>query len=376
MTRTTGRPSPLSAVARPAAAQRAQRSGPASAALTTILAAWTAVSFTACTTAFRASGSTDAATGVRHSGPPPWSDRNAATTTAPQAGAFDHGRASFSVEVQDVESSYRITPVFVLPGQEVTVRVAGASGTVQAAAEAGQLRIDGPRTWTWTAPAAPGTHPCIRFTEARRLDSICVKAFVLQPYHGEDSVGGFRIGHYQRDLREGDPAYALPQGLLRVSADEIGEPVSPHFRLGQFLCKQEGSFPKFLVLKTALLIKLEMLLEKLAAEGVVADTLHVMSGYRTPYYNAEIGNETSYSRHAYGDAADVYVDRDADGIMDDIDGDGRSDTQDARLMYRVVDSTLDEAGPGRLAGGLAVYGPNSAHGPFVHVDTRGHRARW
>lgn len=31
---------------------------------------------------------------------------------------------------------------------------------------------------------------------------------------------------------------------------------------------------------------------------------------------------------------------------------------------------------GRRIGGLGVYGANSAHGPFVHVDVRGKRARW
>ena len=29
-----------------------------------------------------------------------------------------------------------------------------------------------------------------------------------------------------------------------------------------------------------------------------------------------------------------------------------------------------------LAGGLSAYPANSAHGPFVHIDARGARARW
>ena len=296
--------------------------------------------------------------------------------TSRQSAPFEDARAEFSVQVQEVESSYRTTPVFVLPGQEIAISARAASAPVQAAAEAGQLRIDGPGAWTWTAPDKPGTSACIRLTEQRHLDSICVKAFVLQPYHGEDKVDGFHIGHYQRAPLKGDVAYTMPQGLVRVTADNIEEPVSPHFRLGQFLCKQEGGYPKFVVLKTALLVKLEMLLDKLASDGVVADTLHVMSGYRTPAYNAAIGNETIYSRHSYGDAADVYVDRDGDGIMDDIDGDGRSSTADARQLYGIVNDVLDATASERLAGGLAVYAPNGEHGPFVHVDTRGHLARW
>jgi hypothetical protein len=29
-----------------------------------------------------------------------------------------------------------------------------------------------------------------------------------------------------------------------------------------------------------------------------------------------------------------------------------------------------------FAGGLGVYPANRAHGPFIHVDVRGYRARW
>ncbi|MBI5506397.1 MAG: hypothetical protein HY899_16510 [Deltaproteobacteria bacterium] len=372
----TDRPRAVTAagVSRRTTAARGSQTAPRPGLAAAIAIAWTLASVTACTPTFTPRRAAEGRSTVRPDWPTPWSQSEAAA--AHRTGTFDNGRADFVAEVQGVESAYRTTPVFVLPGESLTIRIASASAPVRAAAEAGKLRVDGPGLWTWTAPSAPGTHSCIRLTEERRLDSICVKAFVLQPYHGEANLGGFRIGHYARELRDGDEAYAMPRGFVRVSAGNVDEPVSPHFRLGQFLCKQQETYPQFLVLRTALLVKLEMLMEKLAADGVVADTLHVMSGYRTPFYNAAIGNETIYSRHAYGDAADVYVDRDADGNMDDIDGDGHSSTEDARLLYRLVDGALDAAGSERLAGGLAVYAPNRAHGPFVHVDTRGRRARW
>ena len=49
------------------------------------------------------------------------------------------------------------------------------------------------------------------------------------------------------------------------------------------------------------------------AAGIDASTFRILSGYRTPFYNRSIGNETHYSRHVYGDAADIYVDEDGDG---------------------------------------------------------------
>ena len=103
-----------------------------------------------------------------------------------------------------------------------------------------------------------------------------------------------------------------------------------------------------------------------------------MSGFRTPQYNAQgVGREggpASESRHMYGDATDVFVDANGDGVMDDLDGDGTITIRDARVLYAAV-----EAVEGRhpdLVGGLSAYPANSAHGPYVHVDARGVRARW
>jgi hypothetical protein len=73
------------------------------------------------------------------------------------------------------------------------------------------------------------------------------------------------------------------------------------------------------------------------------------------YYNARIGNETGFSRHLYGDAMDIYVDQNGDGHMDDINRDGRVDTNDARFLL----------------------GPRE-RGATAHTcgDARGYVARW
>ena len=109
-------------------------------------------------------------------------------------------------------------------------------------------------------------------------------------------------------------------------------------------------------------------------KGDSAISLAVMSGFRTPAYNAAVGNTTVYSRHLWGDAADVYVDADGNGDMDDLNGDGRSDIQDARVLASWIEEAVASS-PVR-SGGLAAYRRTAAHGPFVHVDARGVRARW
>jgi hypothetical protein len=76
----------------------------------------------------------------------------------------------------------------------------------------------------------------------------------------------------------------------------------------------------------------------------------------------------------YGDAADIFLDADGDGQMDDLNGDGRVDMQDARWLAAVAESV--EAAHPEVTGGIGIYRANGVHGPFVHVDTRGFRARW
>ena len=60
--------------------------------------------------------------------------------------------------------------------------------------------------------------------------------------------------------------------------------------------------------------------------------------------------------------------------MDDLNGDGKVNTRDAQFLARVVDE-IEKEHPD-LIGGVGVYPATSAHGPFVHVDVRGVKARW
>ena len=174
----------------------------------------------------------------------------------------------------------------------------------------------------------------------------------------------------------GDPVYDQPRGFVRVTPDLVDVPVSPHFRLGQFLAKQESDWPKYLLLSAPMVVKLERITAAVRAAGRPADGLTVMSGFRTPAYNAAIGNTTVYSRHLYGDAADVFVDEDGDGVMDDLNQDGAVTRADAEWLAALVEGLTAEDWYDGLVGGLGIYDANPAHGPFVHVDVRGQRVRW
>jgi hypothetical protein len=54
--------------------------------------------------------------------------------------------------------------------------------------------------------------------------------------------------------------------------------------------------------------------------------------------------------------------------------DGRRDTGDAQVMLKAVERVV--ARHPELTGGAGVYKATSAHGPFIHIDVRGTRARW
>jgi hypothetical protein len=104
--------------------------------------------------------------------------------------------------------------------------------------------------------------------------------------------------------------------------------------------------------------------------GHTTHSFFIMSGFRTPAYHRAIGNRTSYSRHLWGDGADIYIDTDGDGIIDDLNRDGRSDIEDARLLASIVGRMENGGAADVMPGGLAVYRANPAHGPFVHLDSR------
>ncbi len=296
---------------------------------------------------------------------------------------FNPQRAGFSVVVKDIVSDLAVLGVYVLPEEIVTIGVSGApgrefrlecsSGTVLGK-EAGRRR--------WRAPSATGLY---RVTVTRpgwacgsQPQSVVLNVFVMVPYDEMEggSLCGYRIGRYPSPAPGIPRGCDRPRGFIEVTAENMSAKLSPHFRLSQFLCKQQSGFPKYVLLEERLLVKLERILEKANERGHECDTFHIMSGYRTPHYNSRLGN-VKYSQHLWGKAADIFIDHSPrDGMMDDLDGNGKIDVRDAAVLYRIANEVTSDPSNSDLVGGLAKYKKNSVHGPFVHVDVRGQRARW
>ncbi len=194
-------------------------------------------------------------------------------------------------------------------------------------------------------------------------------------------IGSYRIGSwpYERGGRPRSPQYAPPRGLVRVTPENMNTRISQHFRLRDFLTKgQQNVWPKYVAMSPRLLDKLELTIQELNASGIPVQRVGIISGFRTPQYNAEGGSTAgrgALSRHMYGDAMDWYVDNDGNGAMDDLNGDGRITKEDGRVIGKAAER-VEKQYPD-LVGGIGLYNPNpGAHSGFVHVDTRGYRARW
>ena len=197
-------------------------------------------------------------------------------------------------------------------------------------------------------------------------------------------IGTYLLGTWPGERGARGPAkapsgrYANPRGFIRVTPENQNTQVSEHFQLRHFLTKnQPNVWPKYLLLELRTIDKLELVLSDLQSQGINTKGVTVMSGFRTPSYNAGGGNtagRADLSRHMFGDAADIYIDNDGDGNMDDLNKDGRVNIGDARLIEQAV-NRVEREHP-ELTGGTGVYVACCGHGPFIHIDTRGYRARW
>lgn len=191
-------------------------------------------------------------------------------------------------------------------------------------------------------------------------------------------IGLYYIGTWPTERGRRRPGYVTPSGFIEVTEENRDTPVSDHFSLGDFLTHgQETVWPKYLVLDMRLVDKLELVMLDLKERGFTTNGVHVMSGFRTPQYNTGGGDprgRASLSRHMYGDASDIFIDNDGNGWMDDLNRDGKLNIRDAEVILAAVERVEREYPT--LVGGAGTYAATSGHGPFIHVDVRGYRARW
>jgi len=190
------------------------------------------------------------------------------------------------------------------------------------------------------------------------------------------SLNGYKMGYWPAEKgRVRSDAYRNPDGFVEVTRENEDTRVSEHFRLRDFVSHgQENVWPKYLVIREPLLDKLELVIQDLNAHGINAEGMRIRSGFRTPARNSAVRGEGSArdSRHQFGDAVDVFIDQEGTGRMSDLNGDGKVNFNDVKLILAAVERV--EAKYPELVGGTGLYTGRS--GSFAHIDVRGVRARW
>ncbi|MFN2565385.1 MAG: hypothetical protein ABR499_10295 [Gemmatimonadaceae bacterium] len=198
---------------------------------------------------------------------------------------------------------------------------------------------------------------------------------VLTPFQRKvgGMLNGYRIGTYLAERLAGRGAALAdhPEGFLEVAPEHVELSVSTHLTVGDFIThdSQEDVWPKYVAINPRLLDKLELVIAEVQSRRgrlrVIDLALGIHSGFRTPWHNARVPRAAGDSRHQYGDAADVVM---------DANGDGRITAADGMLVANAVERVEYEHPD--LAGGLGLYTGRQFRTPYVHIDTRGTRARW
>jgi hypothetical protein len=293
-------------------------------------------------------------------------------------------RADFAV----FRAPSRIMSLFALPGEPLPFDLATYAGTARSRLAEYEVdselpvSLDPESGFVLTAPETVGIYPVVfqgpTSSATHRPKPYRINLVVMRPASEvmKGLLNGYPVGVFPGDQAGERWRFERPRGFVEITEENSDALLSDHFTLGDVDCKLEAPYPHYAAIKTSLLVKLEGLCYKLLERGLPGDHIMVMSSFRTPEYNRSIGNQTTFSRHIAGDAADIFVDRDGDERMDDLNGDGRINRRDSRFLLAIVNAMDHSTEYGPLVGGASAYRANDDHGPFVHVDTRGYPARW
>ncbi len=311
--------------------------------------------------------------------------------------------------VGKAESSVRFTPR--LKGKPCEVVSAAAKVT-----EALKVRVITSNQVEVFLPAATGiwridlvllnrnSSPATRVTTAIWV-SVPLKPILSKDTYGYLAIGKETLGYYRDPEKSGidkvvrnAASYAPPLSFVQITPEIQDLWISPSIRLGELVVRRKDTakslshpgdertrkpetaspFPnphtRLIPIRYDLLQAIEVLRKGLQTQGFPAESLKLISCFRTPRYNRYIGSGR-YSRHQYGDAVDFVVDTDGNGRMNDVTGDGKVTREDGLWVVALIEEL--QADKHIPMGGIGVYTFRTGeHRLTLHLDLRGHRATW
>lgn len=134
---------------------------------------------------------------------------------------------------------------------------------------------------SYTSRVLPGIQEVAGASRIGRFSLITMRSF-RDKIAG--SVGDYRIGFFPEEKgRARSEAYENPEGFIEVTRENQDTRISEHFRLRDFLTRdQQAVWPKYLVLREPLIDKLELVILDLQDHGVPVRSVQVLSGFRPP----------------------------------------------------------------------------------------------
>lgn len=157
---------------------------------------------------------------------------------------------------------------------------------------------------------------------------------------------------------------AKDRDFYKIGKEDLYKYLVREFRVKDFLPqrkfyeKMENRDNEYGLIDKKLLEKLLDLCVALDKKNFDSQGFEIISGYRYPWYNEDVGGAKS-SRHLHGQALDIEI--------KDIDRNGQIEWEDKQIVLDLLDKEIikDKGGIGRYP-----------HSMVVHFDTRGYRARW
>lgn len=294
--------------------------------------------------------------------------------------------------------------------------------------DGGTIQDDGERGALWTPPIESGLYTvtatfereyrkknagplgarpiCHRYQATRRF---------LQPLRQTTQPGAtisiavpghdkFLIGRYPDPKNGDDIARSASPNRIRNHPDVFSPPqywypvneetqdlkISRSYTLGEFdlnrTYRLDWPFPGYIALDRNIVLKLESLADALRKGNIPVKKFELIYGYRSPYYNlssiekdGDATLKSPWSLHMYGKAADIIVDEDEDGRIDDLDGDGEITIADPKVIRRFVrklDHAYRDAGNPLLGGNFCYvrhdFTEREPQTPYIHIDVRNH----
>ena len=97
--------------------------------------------------------------------------------------SFSSEKACFAIIFKEILSSYRITGIYVLPRETLTIEVVHGpeKGTYEVLTKNGETTRSALKKWCWKAPDQTGLYP-LKIVEHRSGDTMSVHVFVMVPF--------------------------------------------------------------------------------------------------------------------------------------------------------------------------------------------------